>query len=286
MSYNGSGTFNINTSGQPVVSGTVISDTVFNALTADLAVGLTTAITKDGQTACTARIPFANGINASLTTDSSSTGTGSIITAGGIGVAKAVYIGTTLNVAGHVTVEGVTSTGATGTGKFVFDTSPTIVTPTIASFVNATHNHTNAAGGGQIAEGALSLTDVTTANVSTSAHGFTPKAPNSAAQFLRGDASWAVPSPVYSAQGSNFTASSNSSYWITAGSVTITLPASPADGDFVTIVEANGSSGASGCSVARNGKTIMGFAANLTIDSIHFSITLTYRSSSGDWRLV
>lgn len=32
----------------------------------------------------------------------------------------------TLSVTGHDTVEGVTSTGATGTGKFVFDASPTI----------------------------------------------------------------------------------------------------------------------------------------------------------------
>lgn len=56
MSYNGSGTFNINSAGQPVVSGTVISSTAFNALTADLATGLTTALTKDGQTTPTANI--------------------------------------------------------------------------------------------------------------------------------------------------------------------------------------------------------------------------------------
>jgi hypothetical protein len=56
MSYNGSGTFVINTSGQPVVSGTVITTTAFNALTADLATGLTTALTKDGQTTPTANI--------------------------------------------------------------------------------------------------------------------------------------------------------------------------------------------------------------------------------------
>ncbi len=36
------------------------------------------------------------------------------------------------NITGHPTVEGVTSTGSTGTGKLVFDTSPTIVTPTMA----------------------------------------------------------------------------------------------------------------------------------------------------------
>lgn len=58
MSYNGNGVFNINTAGQPVVAGTVISSTAFNALTADLANGLTTAITKDGQTTPTANIPL------------------------------------------------------------------------------------------------------------------------------------------------------------------------------------------------------------------------------------
>jgi hypothetical protein len=58
MSYNGNGVFNINTAGQPVVPGTVISSTAFNALTADLANGLTTAITKDGQTTPTANIPM------------------------------------------------------------------------------------------------------------------------------------------------------------------------------------------------------------------------------------
>ena len=58
MSFNGSGTFQINTAGQPVVSGTVISSSAFNALTADLATGLSTCITKDGQTTITANIPM------------------------------------------------------------------------------------------------------------------------------------------------------------------------------------------------------------------------------------
>jgi hypothetical protein len=58
MAFNGSGTFLINTAGQPVVSGTVISSTAFNALTADLATGLSTVITKDGQTTVTANIPM------------------------------------------------------------------------------------------------------------------------------------------------------------------------------------------------------------------------------------
>jgi hypothetical protein len=60
MSYNGSGTFQINSAGQPVVAGTVITAAAFNALTADLATGLSTAMTKDGQTAATANIPMGN----------------------------------------------------------------------------------------------------------------------------------------------------------------------------------------------------------------------------------
>lgn len=98
MSYNGSGVFQINSSGQPVITGTVISSTAFNALTADLATGLSTAITKDGQTTTTARVPFAAGINSTLTTDATSATTGSIITAGGISCQKQAVVGTNLGV--------------------------------------------------------------------------------------------------------------------------------------------------------------------------------------------
>jgi len=169
MSYNGSGTFQINTSGQPVVAGTVISSTAFNALTADLATGLSTAITKDGQTTTTVRIPFAAGINSSLTTDSSSTTTGSIITAGGVGIVKNLNVGANANIAGTLGVTGVATFSAapiyssltassavatdaskglvsvtnTGTGNNVLATSPTLVTPilgtpTSGSLVNCT----------------------------------------------------------------------------------------------------------------------------------------------------
>jgi hypothetical protein len=143
VSYNGSGTFNINTAGQPVVTGTVISSTAFNALTADLGTGLSTAITKDGQTVATARIPFAAGINSSLVTDATSTTTGSIITAGGVGIAKALYVGTTLNVAGASTLAAITGTfngtvGATTPSTGAFTTlsatgRTTVASPTTAS---------------------------------------------------------------------------------------------------------------------------------------------------------
>lgn len=39
----------------------------------------------------------------------------------------------TISVTGHTTFEGVTSTGATGSGKLVYDTSPTLITPTLGA---------------------------------------------------------------------------------------------------------------------------------------------------------
>ena len=59
MSYNGTGVFSINSVGQPVVTGTTISSTVFNALTADLATGLSTCMLKNGTQIVTANIPMA-----------------------------------------------------------------------------------------------------------------------------------------------------------------------------------------------------------------------------------
>jgi hypothetical protein len=45
---------------------------------------------------------------------------------------KATFAGA-LSVTGHTTFEGVTSTGATGTGKLVYDTSPTFITPALGT---------------------------------------------------------------------------------------------------------------------------------------------------------
>jgi len=44
-----------------------------------------------------------------------------------------------------------------------------------------------------ITETKLSLSDVTTLDVSTTKHGFVPKAPNNTSQFLRGDGTWGTP---------------------------------------------------------------------------------------------
>lgn len=47
-------------------------------------------------------------------------------------------------------------TNETGTNLLVYSDNPVIVTPTIASFLNMGHDHTNAVGGGQLTDAALS----------------------------------------------------------------------------------------------------------------------------------
>ena len=64
MSFS-AGVFTINTAGEPVVTGTTISSTAFNLLTADLATGLSTCILKDGTQTTTAPIPFSGSSNSS-----------------------------------------------------------------------------------------------------------------------------------------------------------------------------------------------------------------------------
>ena len=81
------------------------------------------------------------------------------------------------------------------------------------------HDHVGG-DGAAIAEGALSLSDVTTGDLSTAKHGFAPKAPNDTTKFLRGDGAWAAPAGGgglgYSLQGACFevvSISDNTTYY-------------------------------------------------------------------------
>jgi hypothetical protein len=81
--YNGSGTFNLYTPGNPTVAGTTITDTWWNATSSDIATALSSVITKDGQTVTTVNINFAQGITVATNKFSVDPATGDI-TAGSI----------------------------------------------------------------------------------------------------------------------------------------------------------------------------------------------------------
>ena len=142
ISYNGSGVFVINTAGQPVITNTTITSTAFNALTADLATGLTTCITKDGQTTPTANIPLGGfkltGVgNATVANDALTWGGPGQI--GGLtGMLKGN--GSTAITAGTAGTDYVSpGTATTFTAKQTFNGSTSVLA---ARFANASENIT------------------------------------------------------------------------------------------------------------------------------------------------
>jgi hypothetical protein len=144
MSFNGSGTFLINTAGQPVVTNTVISSTAFNALTADLGTGLSTTITKDGQTTATAKIPFAQGLSAAAASNFAAG------TVAAPGLYLATDTGTGLYRIGAnnygFAVSGAKVLDISSTGLSVTGTLSTTSTAVIGSGVNGSLQINNAGG--------------------------------------------------------------------------------------------------------------------------------------------
>ena len=81
----------------------------------------------------------------------------------------------------------------------------------------------------------------------------------------------------------DFTAAKDNHHVCTAASaVTVTLPATPAEGDMLALTFT--SETVVTHVVARNAQTIMGLAENLTIDSAYASVVLQFASSS--WRII
>ena len=78
------------------------------------------------------------------------------------------------------------------------------------------------------------------------------------------------------------TASKNNLYVLTAD-LTLTLPASPANGDSIKI---SNLSGVATCILGRNGSLIMGAAADLTLDTPSASFELIYSGATKGWVIV
>ena len=69
----------------------------------------------------------------------------------------------------------------------------------------------------------------------------------------------------------------------TANPIQVTLPASPATGDEVTIIDARGTFGSNNLTVDRNGNPINTGTSNLTLTNNGQSLTLVYIDSTRGW---
>ena len=68
------------------------------------------------------------------------------------------------------------------------------------------------------------------------------------------------------------------------GAITITLPASPAIGDQVTMLDLTGTFDTNNLTVARNGKEIFNVASDLTVSTKHAAFTLVYTGNDNGWK--
>lgn len=80
----------------------------------------------------------------------------------------------------------------TAKGATVVDTDLLVISESAGGGTYTTKSVTGANVKALVTDANLTTSDITTNNVSTSKHGFVPKAPNSTVQYLRGDASWAA----------------------------------------------------------------------------------------------
>jgi hypothetical protein len=70
------------------------------------------------------------------------------------------------------------------------------------------------------------------------------------------------------------------------GAFTITLPASPAQGDSVKVVDVDINANSNNITIAGNGQNIQGSASNLTVSSQSAAFDLVYYNSSYGWRII
>jgi hypothetical protein len=85
------------------------------------------------------------------------------------------------------------------------------------------------------------------------------------------------------AAAASLTAEPGGQYQIAASAMTITLPANPKNGARVGVVDSNLNFAVNTCTVARNGRSLEGAAANLSLTTAGGGRTWFFRGDTGNW---
>lgn len=112
--------------------------------------------------------------NQTITLSGDATGSGATaitVTLANVNASPNTYALATITVNAKGLVTNATGASTTGSGSVVLATSPTIVTPVIASFAGANHNHQNSAGGGTLDAAAVANGTLDNARVNWAAPG-------------------------------------------------------------------------------------------------------------------
>ena len=187
----------------------------------------------------------------------------------------------------------VTSVGGTGTvnGLSLSGTVTSSGNLTLGGALSGVNLTSQVTGTLPVANGGTGQTALTANNVvlgnGTSA--VQVVAPGTSGNVLKSNGStWASAAeaagyPPPTLVGTNVTATSAQFLVATAGSITITLPASPSAGDFVAVKDGTGAAATTTFTVARNGSNIASSATDLVFDKNFAEIVMTYINGTIGW---
>jgi hypothetical protein len=256
-------------------SGGVIEATSFTGVTGVF----TTSLSGASITGSTGNIDVVTGISGTFTTSVSGVSiTGTNVNATNItgqsisGVTFVAGSGDIGDVVTTGTVSGGTITGSTASFTNVTGVSGVFTTEISGNLYKASGDVTVISGSGDIRPyGLYSFpTTVGTANFVLKTNG-------------DGTTDWTAFNNPTVFQVSGITTNTNavaSNYYVVLAGLTLTLPASPAAGDYVGII--NRSNTVTG-TIARNGSNIMASASDLTLDDVNARFRLVYANASQGW---
>lgn len=97
-----------------------------------------------------------------------------------------------------------------------------------------------------------------------------------------------APKEIFAEVTAAITAQKGYVYFVntSGGAITITLPVSPVMGDTIEFIDAAGTFATNNLTLARNGKTIMSLAENMTVSDNFASFKLRYYNATHGWRII